>query len=302
MLSCAGCVTYFRPKLPKSPLTYFLICVFGIGSWIAVNGVWAEIAVLTLTLPECYKLAAVLVVSIQIANVGPLAYTVTKYLFQRYGWTSKQIHLERVTVTLILTVGVAACVLLAVFWDGTASIRGQLHSVAIIILTFFVALVDCTSSVVFIPFMKHFPEEYISALYIGEGLSGVLPSAVALTQGFVNNSIQCQSSYPGYRALGIRFSPGVFFIFLAIMMLICGLAFVGLNVLPSVRKHMVVYKYRSFWIKGKSRTTTPAPSETNLLPNDGEVLFEGQDNEEEEEEVCLYCLNVRVVWYMSTLL
>ena len=85
------------------------------------------------------------------------------------------------------------------------------------------------------------------------------------------------------------------------MMLICGLAFVALNVLPSVRKHMVVYKYRSFWIKGKSRTTTPAPSETKLLPNDGEVLFEGEDNEE-EEEVCLYCLNIRVVWYMSTLL
>ena len=288
-------MTYFKPKLPKSPLTYFLFCVFGIGSWIALNGVWSEITVLTLTLPECYKLAAILVVAIQVANVGPLAYTITKYLFQRFGLTSKQIHLERVTVSLIVTIGVAACVLLAIFWDGTASLHGEVHSVSMVVLTFFLALVDCTSSVVFIPFMKHFPEEYISALYIGEGLSGVLPSAVALSQGFVNNSIGCQGYYPGYRALGIHFSPHVFFIFLAIMMLICGLAFVAINVLPPVRKHMLHYKYRRFRIKGNSRTTTPAPSETNLLPNERRVLFGSDDNEEEEEEEVRYTCTCAVL-------
>ena len=157
-LNCDGllesCWDNFKTKLPKSPLTYFLFCVFGIGSWIAVNGIWAEISVLTLTLPECSKLAAILVVTIQIANVGPLLYTLIKYLFQRCGWVSKQIHLERVTVALIVTIGVVACVLLAVFWDSTASLGNAVHSVAIITLTFFLALTDCTSSVVFIPFMN----------------------------------------------------------------------------------------------------------------------------------------------------
>lgn len=279
-----SCLTRFKQKLPKSPLTYLLFCVFGIGSWIAVNGVWSEISILTLTLPECYKLAAILVVAIQIANVGPLLYTIAKYIFQRCGWDSKQIHLERVAVTLIVTIGVTACVLLAIFWDRTAVLRGSVQSVALIVLTFFLALVDCTSSVVFIPFMKHFPEEYISALYIGEGLSGVLPSAVALSQGFVNNSLTCEGSYPGHTALGIHFSPNIFFIFLAIMMLLCGFAFVGINVLPSVRKHMVTYKYRQFKIKGNSRANTPAASDANILPNERRMLF-GNNYEDDEEEI-----------------
>lgn len=284
-----ACLINCRTKLPKSALTYLLFCVFGIGSWIAVNGIWAEIAVLTITLPECYKLAAYLVVAIQIANVGPFLYTVVKYSFQRCGWVSKQIHLERVTVSLIVAIGTAACVLLAIFWDRTASLRGSTHSVALIILSFFVALVDCTSSVVFIPFMKHFPEEYISALYIGEGLSGVLPSAVALSQGFANKSITCLNRYPGHQVLGIHFSPNIFFIFLAFMMLLCGLAFLGINVLPPVRKHMMVYKYPQFKIKGNSRMNTPAPSEATLIGNDyeddeEEIMVEGDDGGERSQD------------------
>ena len=224
-----------RTELPKSPLTYLLFCVFGIGSWVAINGVWSEISILVLILPECEKLPAVLVVVIQLANIGPLTYVAVKYIFRK----RKQHHLEIVTVFILVAVGIIACVLLALFWSKTANIFGSPHSVALIVLTFVLALVDCTSSVVFIPFMKHFPVVYMSGLYIGEGLSGVLPSVVALIQGSVNNSIGCTKSYTGYEALGIRFSPSVFFVFLAIMLLLCGLAFLAINVLPMVRKHMI---------------------------------------------------------------
>ena len=229
-----------RTKLPKSPLTYLLFCVFGIGSWVAINGVWSEISILVLILPECEKLPAVLVVVIQLANIGPLTYVAVKYIFRK-----RKQHLEIVTVFILVAVGIIACVLLALFWSKTANIFGSPHSVALIVLTFVLALVDCTSSVVFIPFMKHFPAVYMSGLYIGEGLSGVLPSVVALIQGSVNNSIGCTKSYTGYEALGIRFSPSVFFVFLAIMLLLCGLAFLAINVLPMVRKHMITQEPRT---------------------------------------------------------
>lgn len=218
-------------------LTYLLFCAFGIGSWVAINGIWAEISVLVLTLPECYKLASILVVVIQVANVGPLSYALLRYVFQRLSF--KQIHLERVTVYVLVVVGTISCVFLSLFWSHTATILGSVHSVALIVLTLSVAVVDCTSSVVFLPFMTHFPSEYISALYVGEGLSGVLPSVFALTQGFVNDSLHCVASYPGRFVLGINFSPNVFFIFLAAMMLICGAAFTLINALPSVRKQQV---------------------------------------------------------------
>lgn len=222
---------------PPVVVTYLLFCLFGVGSWIAVNGIWAESSLLVLTLPECAKLPAILVVVIQIANVGPLTYTAVRYLFQRFGWS--QIYLEISTVFLLVAVGVTSCVLLSIFWSETASVFGHSHSVALITLSFTLALVDCTSSVVFVPFMKHFPTIYISGLYIGEGLSGVLPSVVALSQGFVNNSLYCLETYPGVSTLGIYFSPNVYFIFLAVMMVLCGVAFLAIITVPMVRRQMI---------------------------------------------------------------
>ena len=239
---CTDCVKPLllsvRAKLPQSLLTYGLFCVFGIGSWVAVNGLWAEISILTRTLPECNCLPAVLVVVIQLANVGPLLYTLVQGLCQRHG--CKLYRLEVSVVFTLVCVGTVSCVCLALFWDKTSVVGGANHSVSLVVISLCLALVDCTSSVVFLPFMKHFPSQYVSALYIGEGLSGVLPSVVALSQGFVNNSLPtCLHGYSSYSDLGLNFSPNVFFVFLTCMMLVCGLAFLLINTLPPVKRLML---------------------------------------------------------------
>ena len=228
-----------KERVPKSLLLYFLISLFGIGSWIAINGIWAEMSILINTLPECQNLPALIVVIIQISNIGPLLYGTVKYLLHRYKLGNYQIYLEIVTTFVLIFVGILASILLSLFWDKTALIFNRLHSVSFLLLAFFLGLVDCTSSVVFVPFMQHFPAEYMSALYIGEGLSGVFPSIAALSQGFVNNNISCTGNYTGHEALGIRFSPNVYFIFLAGMMLLCGMAFILIICLPSIKKHMI---------------------------------------------------------------
>ena len=269
--------TDLRSKLPGSLLTYALFCVFGIGSWIAINGIWAEISILVLTLPECYTLPAILVITIQCANLGPLTYTVIKYLFSRCRLSSKEYYLEVGAVFTLVTVGTVACVLLVFFWDSTAHLFGSNHSIALIVLTFFLALVDCTSSVVFLPFMRHFPAEYISALYVGEGSSGVLASVVALSQGFVNNNItSCMYNYTGINILGIHFSPNVYFIFLAAMMILCGLAFLGINVLPNVRKQMIplTQAYSQIDSSISSYTTTTENNTRTESPDSEEDIFD----------------------------
>lgn len=238
-------VNFLRSKAPNSLLTYSLVCMFGIGSWIAVNGVWAEISTLLSSTPECYNLPAVLVVIIQVANIGVLLYLSIKYCFHWYNLQAYLIHLEIGTILILIVTGTLSCIFLAIFWDRTLVVFGRLHSVSLFILTFFLALVDCTSSVLFIPFMKHFPPEYLSALYIGEGLSGLLPSLFALSQGSVNDSILCGYSYIGHDTLGIRFSPNVFFIFLGGMMLLSGTSFLALITFPVVRKHMVNGTWKS---------------------------------------------------------
>ncbi|XP_041526676.1 solute carrier family 52, riboflavin transporter, member 3 isoform X2 [Microtus oregoni] len=157
-------------------LTHLLVCVFGMGSWVAINGLWVELPLLVTELPEGWDLPSYLTVVIQLANIGPLLVT----LLHRF----QPGRLSEVPVIfLILCVGTAACILLAFLWNVTSWIQGGQHSVAFIVLTFFLALVDCTSSVTFLPFMSQLPTYYLTTFFIGEGLSGLLPALVALAQG-----------------------------------------------------------------------------------------------------------------------
>ena len=233
---CRRSLTQPSQITPASILTYLLFCVFGVGSWVAVNGVFGELSVLVVSLPECYHLPAILTVVVQIANIGPVTYIVLKLLLQHF--SVRAISIETVAVYALVIIGLASCILLSFFWERTAVV-GDEHSVALIVLVFFLALVDCTSTLVFIPFMKHFPAKYISALYIGEGMSGVLPSVAALSQGFVNDDVECVGSYAGIRDLGIHFSPNAYFAFLASLTVACGLAFTAIVALPFVRKQKI---------------------------------------------------------------
>ncbi len=223
-----------------SIITYLLFCVFGVGSWVAINGVWAELPILLVTQPECFKLATILTLMFQVANIGPLVYSIVKIIWSRF--RLKDIYLETAGVFIILVIGVMSSLLLGIFWNHTVIIGGQSNSISLYVLAFSLALVDCTSSVVFVPFMKHYPSQYMSALYIGEGLSGLLPSSVALIQGSVNNSLVCDSnntkgaSFSTSSELGLLFGPNVFFSLLAVVMVICGFAFIGILVIPASKK------------------------------------------------------------------
>ncbi|XP_005363236.1 solute carrier family 52, riboflavin transporter, member 3 [Microtus ochrogaster] len=229
-------------------LTHLLVCVFGMGSWVAINGLWVELPLLVTELPEGWDLPSYLTVVIQLANIGPLLVT----LLHRF----QPGHLSEVPVIfLILCVGTAACILLAFLWNVTSWIQGGQHSVAFIVLTFFLALVDCTSSVTFLPFMSQLPTYYLTTFFIGEGLSGLLPALVALAQGSGITTCVNATETPGTtlnpvttaethitqttyspslppltwhlesRYLAPRFSPLLFFLLLSFLMGCCLVAF-----------------------------------------------------------------------------
>uniref|UniRef100_A0A8D2L6C8 Riboflavin transporter n=1 Tax=Varanus komodoensis TaxID=61221 RepID=A0A8D2L6C8_VARKO len=56
-------------------LTHLLACIFGTGSWMAINGVWVELPLLVNELPEGWYLPSYLIIIIQLANIGPLFIT-----------------------------------------------------------------------------------------------------------------------------------------------------------------------------------------------------------------------------------
>ncbi|KAA0713958.1 Solute carrier family 52, riboflavin transporter, member 3-A [Triplophysa tibetana] len=215
-----------------------LACAFGLGSWVSINGLWVELPLIVNVLPERWDLPSYLTVIIQLANLGPLLVTLShKFCPGRLR--------EYLVIYGVLSIGIVACVLLAFFWKYTTVFLGQPRSTAFFILTFFLALVDCTSSVTFLPFMMQLPAKYITTYFIGEGLSGLVPGLVALAQGvgmskcvnvsYVSNNLT-EPGHPPFivetHYLPPNFSTEIFFSFLAVMTAISLGAFFMLNRVP----------------------------------------------------------------------
>uniref|UniRef100_H2Z2B0 Riboflavin transporter n=1 Tax=Ciona savignyi TaxID=51511 RepID=H2Z2B0_CIOSA len=155
-------------------------------------------------------------------------------------------------------------------------IAGTEHSLALFCLWYALAFVDCTSSVTFLPFMNRFQSMFLTTYFIGEGLSGFMPSIFALAQGVGNSKcvnvsqfndtantttyhIETHYSSP-------RFSEAVFFGLLCIMMALCGLSFFLLNhtkVANHFRTESKDINYKQGSIASSSQypaSSTPTPS------------------------------------------
>ncbi|XP_073185978.1 riboflavin transporter 2-like isoform X2 [Lepidochelys kempii] len=237
-----------RPSVPAEAMAlvvHILACLLGTGSWVAINGMWVELPLLVPQVPEGWYLPSYLTVLIQFANVGPLFVTLMHHL--QPGQLS-----EAGILYTIISLGALACVLLAFFWQETSVVGGAAHSTALLILLFFLSLVDCTSSVTFLPFMLRFRARYLTTYFVGEGLSGLVPGLVALAQGVgvarcVNGSLAGNASGTGLRTeyQPARFSIRFFFLFLGGMMGLCLAAFVLLNHLPAARQERAKERFRA---------------------------------------------------------
>lgn len=235
-----------------SLLTHVLACLFGMGSWVAINGMWVELPLVVQEIPEHWLLPSYLTVLIQMANIGPLFIT----LMHRFRPGTLD---ERPVVYSIVVLGVIATFLLAFFWKHTVTVGGSLHSVPLLGLSFLLSVVDCTSSVTFLPFMMRLHPQYLTTYFAGEGLSGLVPALVALIQGvgvvhcenvtLSTNTTAINSSAAGSGALEAiyqpaKFSVQIFFLFLSAMMVVCLVAFILLNCHPAVareRKNNLYY-------------------------------------------------------------
>ncbi|XP_028326502.1 solute carrier family 52, riboflavin transporter, member 3-B [Gouania willdenowi] len=227
-----------------SLLTHVLACLFGMGSWVAINGMWVELPLIVHEIPEGWYLPSYLTVLIQMANIGPLFIT----LMHRFRPGTLD---ERPVIYCIVGLGIVATFLLAFFWRHTVTIGSSLHSVPLLTLSFLLSVVDCTSSVTFLPFMMQLRPQYLTTYFAGEGLSGLVPALVALIQGVglvecqnitqtsntaTNNSILVNSGELQAVYQPAKFSAQGFFVFLSAMMVVCLVAFILLNHHPAVAR------------------------------------------------------------------
>lgn len=242
-----------------SLLTHVLACLFGIGSWVAINGMWVELPLIVNELPEKWYLPSYLTVIIQMANIGPLFVT----LMHRFKPGALD---ERPVIYGIVGLGVVATFLLAFLWRHRMVVGNADHSVALLVLSFLLSVVDCTSSVTFLPFMMRLPPQYLTSYFTGEGLSGLVPALVALIQGVgilqchnaTQGVLQGNGSLEGNSSSGsgapgklvahyqeANFSAQTFFLFLSVMMVVCLAAFLLLNLHPAVVRERLSQRYLS---------------------------------------------------------
>jgi len=211
-----------------------LAVLFGISSWISINGLWVELPLLVQELPEGWALPSYLSIIVQVANIGPITYS----LLRSCGSSPLSPHL---VIVPLLVLGCAASLALALTWDWVATISSP-HSIGLFISVFFLSLVDCTSSVLFLPYMGLFRSLYLNSYLIGEGMSGFVPSIAALAQGVSGNPVCTNVTLDNGTVVveavvgDANFTTSHFFTFLMAMMLISLIAFLLLHYLPTARK------------------------------------------------------------------
>ncbi|CAN7997156.1 unnamed protein product [Ixodes hexagonus] len=253
-----------RPAEPRGwAKAVIAVCslMFGVSAWVSINGLWVQMPLLVPRLPEGWNLGSILVIVIQVANLGPLAYTLAR----------KRIKVK-VAVHATLFVGLTAGILLVFLWRQT--VGG--HSVAFIALAFFLSMVDCTSSVLYMPFMARYPHQFLFWYMVGEGLSGLVPAGLALAQGVdqaaANETMTNATDDSGTDAgvnVGPRFSIEVFLGMLCVIVAISWVAFSVLAHLPA----LVAYQIPGQTLKQKREPNLKYGSNDNYgyAPEDGAV-------------------------------
>jgi riboflavin transporter 2 len=102
-----------------------LAAIFGIGSWVCLAGIFLELPLLVQSLPEGWSLPSYLSVVIQLANAGPILYSVLNNLFP-------SVVTEKRSIYGVLILGSIATLLISFFWSSTSHIFGQQRSSGLI--------------------------------------------------------------------------------------------------------------------------------------------------------------------------
>jgi len=249
-------------------LVDLLAILFGISSWISINGLWVELPMLVHHLPEGWALPSYLSIIVQIANIGPITYGLMRKCLSSP-------PSQHISVILLLVIGCISSLVLVLGWDLTTLIADKDRSTGLFISVFFLSLVDCTSSVLFLPYMASFKQMYLNSYLIGEGMSGFVPSLAALAQG-VSGNPECVNGTMVEVADQARFSTSAFFMFLMVMMLLSLMAFLCLQYLPLTQTEKV--------INNNSSTTNFSNEIVNAANDEYSNVSDDSDNNTEPVE------------------
>lgn len=228
----AGFVYSMRERLRnRVVLVDVLAALFGMGAWLSINGMYTQLPLLVFNAPEGWALPSYIVVLIQAANIGGVCYGMVQQF-------CKGKVADSVFIFILMFIGCISLLLMSFFYWQSVKIGDSYHSVPLLSLVFSSALVACTSSVLFIPYMSRYKETYLVSYMIGEGLSAFVPSITSLLQGVGGNPtcIPVDDKFPDgpkkqYTPPPL-FSVSTFLILIFVLQLLSLIAFILLKYLP----------------------------------------------------------------------
>ncbi len=229
-------------------ISFILIVLFNLSSWMDINAVYAELPLLVNRTPESWELPSYNAIILNCCKLSAIAYLVLKHIFKD--------KIPEVPLIFAITgCGTASVFTLGFVWDQTVRIAEKPYSLPLMTLVAVLGLVDALSNVVFLPYMAHFRGEYMSAFFIGAGLNQILPALFSILQGVgehpdcINQTLTV-SNYSTMLNLTVlvpvypepRFSIRIFFVIISLFMAASGVSFALLHYLPYCQRAQVSHK------------------------------------------------------------
>ncbi|CAF3973379.1 unnamed protein product [Rotaria magnacalcarata] len=213
-----------------------------LSAWIDLQGIFVELPIMVLLTPEGWALPSLINLSISIANIVPLLLVLLR-------WHQGSRFSEIPYIYIIILVGAISCGGLALFWQKTIFFFGSQRSIWLLTAIFSLSILDCTSSLVFFDYMKRFQSKYLTAVFLGEGLTAAIPTLLALAQGSMGdpicieniNSTGVQPVYPQP-----RFSVTVFLLLMTFIIIASLFAFMLLRWTKIISMAGAAEKYSIF--------------------------------------------------------
>ncbi|CAF0955328.1 unnamed protein product [Brachionus calyciflorus] len=286
----------FRNYFSKVKLgVFFLICLFTLGSWIDISGIWCELPFMLEELPEGWRLPSILSAISQIAQIGPFIYLGITLL--------KPNKLNNVYVIYFnFTIGAIACFLLAFLWNKSVEIYSEKRSLYLYVLHFLLSALDGMSTLTFLPYIgEYFAKEYIIANYIGESFSSLIPAVLAMLQGYkeeecnnfenITNTTDFIRKNSTYKP---KYSVFLYFLLMFFLLLISILAFTALNYTDFARR---ARKNRFSWVSVQFAIEDDLEDESNNKSRQIQTQLTQKENKREIRFLFALTFMVTFVYY-----
>ena len=161
-------------------MSYIVLCVFFTSYSMSAQSLAAEMPVFVQRAPEGQDLPAIIAIMSSCSFIGPLCYIVCRKYIK---WRPKRWVFP---LMLMLTLGLLQ-ILMAFTWDVTTTISGSQHSLFLLLWAMLGYITDGIVIVQYPVFMEGFGSQYVSSIYVGDAICGLLTSCTGMIQGVGDN-------------------------------------------------------------------------------------------------------------------